>query len=240
MIRLFTTWYQSGSAARQAELEECLQRNLVNPHLGQICLWQDSGENLPPHPKLLVRREKSPPEFDDFFAWANAVCPPGEVAIIANNDIWFDDTIRLAETVTANQVFALLRWESDGQLLQDDKGRLRWDSQDTWIFQTPIRDIGARHCLGKPRTENALAYRLWRLGYDLRNPAKSIHSHHHHASQVRNPHFVAARIPPPWLHLEPLEIHGQPRYKILRKTFNPKWAFVKLKNRLTSKARPPR
>lgn len=240
MIRLFTTWYQSGHAARQAELEECLQRNLANPHISQICLWQYSGKVLPPHPKLLVRPEKTQADFDDYFAWANAISRPGEVAVVANTDIWFDDTIRLAETMAANQAFALLRWESDGQPLKDDKGALRWDSQDAWVFRTPIRVIGAPHGLGTLRTENALAYRLWQAGLDLRNPAQSIHIHHRHASQVRRPQFSSVRIPPPWLLIEPLEIHGQPRYKILRKTFNPKWAFVKLKRRLTSKARRPR
>ena len=125
MIRLFTTWYQSSAPARQAELEECLQRNLANPHLGQICLWQYADAPLTPHPKILVRRETLQADFDDYFAWANAVSQPGDIAIIANTDIWYDDTIRLAETITNAQAFALLRLESDGQPVLNHAGQPR-------------------------------------------------------------------------------------------------------------------
>ena len=240
MIRLFTTWYQSSHSARQAELDECLQHNLANPHLGQICLWQDSGAPLTPHPKILVRREPLPADFDDYFAWANAISPPGDIAIIANTDIWYDDTIRLAETITSGQAFALLRLESDGQPVLNHAGQPRWDSQDAWIFRTPIRPVGADYGFGTVHTDNALAYRLWKVGYDLRNPATDIHIHHLHASQVRRPQYNTVRIAPPWLDVESGSLDYKPRMKFIRKTFNLNWVFRRWKRRLTPKAERPR
>ena len=240
MIRLFTTWYQSSAPARQAELEECLQRNLANPHLGQICLWQYADAPLTPHPKILVRRETLQADFDDYFAWANAVSQPGDIAIIANTDIWYDDTIRLAETITNAQAFALLRLESDGQPVLNHAGQPRCDSQDAWIFRTPIRHVGADYGLGTVHTDNALAYRLWKVGYDLRNPATDIHIHHLHASQVRRPQYNTVRIAPPWLEVECGTLDYRPRLKFIRKTFNLNWVFRRWKRRLTPKAERPR
>ncbi len=240
MIRLFTAWYQSGHSARQAELDECLQRNLANPHLGQICLWLYGGNPLPSNPKILVRRETLQADFDDYFAWANAICQPGDIAIIANTDIWYDDTIRLVETITSEQAFALLRLERDGRPVLNHDGQPRWDSQDAWVFRTPIRHVGADYGLGTVHTDSALAYRLWRAGYDLRNPATDIHIHHVHDSQVRRPQYNTVRIAPPWLNIEPGTLAYKPRFKFIRKTFNLNWVVRRWKRRLTPKAQRPR
>jgi hypothetical protein len=80
-----------------------------------------------------------------------------------------------------------------------------------------------------PRCDNALAYRLAQRGFELRNPAKSIRIHHHHASAVRT--FAAANkfAPPPWLHLEATDLHERGRTRVLRKWFSPKWQYYRLR-----------
>lgn len=233
MIRLITLSYDAKNAARQAELQECLQRNLANPHLGQVLLWKESGKT-PAAPtglgsKLALLEKNHAPTFDELFALANAVCDRDDVALIANSDVWFDDTAALIESIRPNQFFALLRWEEDGKLFSTPNGQPRPDSQDAWIFRAPIRPVGAPFGLGLPRNDNALAYRLWKLGFDLRNPAKTIRIHHLHASAVRSYGSTKFCIPPPWLHLEATEIHERGQTKILRKTFSPKWQFRRLR-----------
>lgn len=239
MIRLFTVWYEAGNAARQAELLECLQRNLSNPFLGQLLLWKHLATAPSPKPdaKLIERTESRPPTFDDFFDWANAVCTPGDVAVIANTDVWFDDSAALAEKIAANQFFALVRWESDGQIFSSPDGKPRPDSQDAWIFRTPIRPPKVGFGLGVPRNDNALAYLLWRHGFDLRNPGKSIHIHHLHSSGVR-PAIAKTKkyfIPPPWLHMDATEIHERGQIYLLRKTWNLKWQFRRLRRKITGR-----
>jgi hypothetical protein len=232
MIRLFSVWYDAQNPIRQGELLECLRRNLANPHIGQIWLWQYSGPAPGRETKLMIRGENHPPTFDELFALANAVCAPGDVAVIANTDVWWDETAALIEKIGPNQFYALLRRESDGQLNSTPDAGPRWDSQDAWIFRPPIRPVGAAFSLGRPRNDNALAYRLWRLNFDLRNPAKTIRLHHLHASGIRPYASGKYRIPPPWMHLEPTEIHERGQTRLIRKTFNLKWPFRRLRQSL--------
>jgi len=232
MIRLFTAWYDAQNPVRQRELRECLRRNLDNPHIGQVWLWKDSGVTPGGVSKLSVREENHPPTFTELFALANTVCVPGDVVMIANSDVWFDNTAALVEQIGPHQCYALLRWESNGKLFSSLDGKPRPDSQDAWIFRAPIRSIKADFGLGRPRNDNALAYRLSRGGYDLHNPAKTIRIHHFHASNVRPFASKKYRIPPPWLHLEATEIHERGQTWLIRKTFNLKWQFRRLRQRL--------
>lgn len=250
VIRLITISYDAQSDARQAELQECLHRNLANPHLGQVLVWKQSGKTPIAQPglesKLALLERNHSPTFDELFALANAVCDRDDVAVIANSDVWFDDTAALIESIRPEQCFALLRWEEDGKMYSAHDGGPRPDSQDAWIFRTPIRPVGAPFGLGQPRNDNALAYRLSKLGFDLRNPAKSIRIHHRHASAVRSYASTKFRIPPPWLHLEATEIHERGATKLTRKTFSLKWQLHRLRaglrqtgRRLTGVTAPP-
>jgi hypothetical protein len=233
MIRLFTVWYDAKSPGRQGELQECLRRNLGNPHIEQVVLWKYSGVTPGAESKLTVREENHPPTFDEIFALANTVCAPGDVAVISNSDVWYDDTAVLVEKIEPNQCYALLRWESNGKLYATREGKPRRDAQDAWIFRTPIRPVGTDFGLGCPRNDNALAYLLCRCGYDLHNPAKTIHIHHLHASGVRPFTAKKYRIPPPWMHVEATELHERGQTWLLRKTFSLKWYFRRLRRRLT-------
>lgn len=241
MTRLFTTWYDSGNVHRQLELEECFRRNLNNPFFDKICLWQYSGSALSAETKLVVRQENRQADFNDFFEWINAVSQPDDIAIIANTDIWFDETIGLAQAIKPDQCFVLLRMEKDGKhFVAPLTGQPRWDAQDAWIFRAPVRAVSADFGLGSPRNDNALAYRLRQAGYDVRNPALDIHIHHLHDSDIRRPTYNHVRIPPPWLHVEPGNIEHIPKFKMLSKRFNVKWWVRKLIRQLTPKDRRPR
>jgi GT2 family glycosyltransferase len=219
MIRLCTVWYDAQNPARQRELQDCLRRNLDNPHIGQVCLWQDSGARPGPELKLSVREENHPPTFTELFALANAACVPGDVAIIANSDIWFDDTAGLVEKIGPNQCYALLRRESDGRLFCSPDGKPRPDSQDAWVFRAPLRPVVADFNPGRPRCDNALAHRLWKEGYELNNPAHTIHIHHAHASAVRLFNSKQHRVPRPWLYLEATNLEGRGRLTLVRGKF---------------------
>lgn len=232
MIRLFSVWYDAQNPIRQGELQECLRRNLDNPCLGQVLVWEYSGEAPGAESKLLIRKENHPPTFTELFRLANAVSAPGDVAIIANSDVWFDGTAALAEKIEPHQCYALLRWESNGKLFATRAGIPRRDSQDAWIFRTPIRPIETGFGLGRPRNDNALAYRICRCGYDLRNPAKTIQIHHLHASGIRPLAGKKYRIPPPWMHVEATELHERGQTWLIRKPFNLKWPFRHLRQRL--------
>lgn len=215
MIRLFTCWFDARNAARQAELQTCVQRNLQNPAIQQVVLWKDSGDVPFQDAKLIIHAASKRPTFDELFQLANRHCADGDIAVIANTDIWFDDTIALAEKMRSEEAFALLRREIDGKIFSCEDGRWREDSQDSWIFRTPIRAVGADFEPGRPRCDNALAYRLWRNGYDLKNPALSISSHHVHVSSARN-YRLSDRVPRPWMYVLPAKLGLPSELKLLR------------------------
>ena len=112
--------------------------------------------------------------------------PKGSIAVLANSDIGFDEPIVYASRVTENVVYALLRWEFSNS---DGAARLepRIDSQDVWIFQTPLKmDMkGLNFYLGQPRCDNRLAAVFSEQGVAVENPAFRIRSYHHQKSKDR-------------------------------------------------------
>ena len=208
MIRLFTVWFDAKNSLRQSEVMECVERNLKNQIIGQINLWHYSGQVPFNDPKIKLHPAADRPTFSELFALANRVCAPDDIAIVANTDIWFDDTIALVQGMAVNVIYTLLRYELNGRPLCNENGPA-WYSQDTWIFRPPIHVDNVDFKLGMPRCDNALAYRIWRQGYNLQNPALTIRSHHIHPSKLRVYHRFKDRVTRPWMHIEPTEL-GKP------------------------------
>jgi len=188
MIYLLINRYHDHKPARNTELEKCLSLNEANSF-------------------IRVRELYSRPTFNEFFDAANSFFPEGSVVAISNSDIFFDETIQLAENIKENEVYALSRWD----IQKDGSSKLfnRWDSQDTWIFRTPIKEIqGADFTLGLGGSDNVIAHLLEQSGYVVTNPSKTIHCHHLHLSNVRN--YIQGsnvqRLPPPYKLVTPTEL----------------------------------
>lgn len=177
MIRLFINKYTDKNPARNKELEKCFAFNqdLFGP------------ENV------IIFNSRLP--FSDFFAMINLCVNENEISIIANSDIYFQSLLWL-ETIKANEVFALSRWE--GNTLYDHE-----DSQDAWIFRGKIKPVpDCNFGLGIPGCDNAIADRLQRAGYTVLNPSKSIKAIHLHSSNIRN-YDRRITVPKPYLLIKP-------------------------------------
>eukprot|EP00889_Picochlorum_renovo_P006402 jgi/Picre1/33432/NNA_008756.t1 len=128
--------------------------------------------------------------------------------IIANADIFFDDTIKTAKSLPENHAYALSRHEvSNGKLFK------RPDSQDTWIFHGRIQNnmllmsalTKNNLTLGKPGIDNRLAYELLKAGYKVSNPSKSITSWHVHGTNLREYSHLDV-VPPPYAIVYPMTL----------------------------------
>ena len=134
-IHLFTTWYKSKT--RNREMEICLKNNLDNPHIDFVCLLSEDG-SLPEkdHPKLISFVVNERPLFSDFFDLINEY--EDSIAVVANSDIYFDDTISLVHNhLGEDECLALTRWN-----VQDNKEVVFYaheDSQDAWVFRGEIK-----------------------------------------------------------------------------------------------------
>jgi hypothetical protein len=184
MVRLFTSYYRDRSVSRQAELIECLQRNVSLDVIDSICVLLEKTESpFPDHPKLKTRQISHRPRYADFFDWANELRDSNHhTCMITNSDIYFDSSVSaLIEGLKPEQCAALSRWD----VQRSAPARLfdRSDSQDAWIFRGKIRPMNADFCVGIPRCDNRILYELRAVGYEVINPAFSVKAYHLHAGE---------------------------------------------------------
>jgi hypothetical protein len=120
--------------------------------------------------------------FKTVFDVANANSEKGDLLVIANSDIYFDETLQNLGVPEKDLCVTLTRYEPDGSLYTDDlKG-----SQDSWIFQSPIAtpEKSDFH-FGVPGCDNHILYLLKKEGYTIENFCYDVRSHHLHSSAFR-------------------------------------------------------
>ena len=168
--------YQSPNAARQAELERCREINGGLATFARVDLVDGAAKRW---------------TFADFFRLA-AERYAGEICVLANSDIAFDESIALAGPLAERgALVALSRW--DDSAAPSMEGRVAGEgwhffshSQDVWVFKAGgVPSFPADIQLGIPQCESRLAYEAAAAGMIVVNPALSIRAWHHHASAVR-------------------------------------------------------
>ena len=156
--------YDDADPGRLAEFATCLARHAAHPRVARVHVFDESPFGAPDlaarvpalaHPKVVRLRVRRRMRFADFFSYANAHLPGHRVALV-NTDIFFDETLaRLDGYPLEGRLLALSRWDEP----REGPPRLfeRPDSQDAWLFQSPLRPFPAAWHLGKPGCDNRLA-----------------------------------------------------------------------------------
>lgn len=176
-INLFVQVYKSNDDKRQLELDTCLK---INKAL---------NINGVPYFNVIEINERLT------FAEMFKLFIPNEINIIANSDIYFDETILKVRFLDNKEVYALTRWDYENGL-----ARLfyRKDSQDVWVFNGTVNIQGGDYYLGIPGCDNKLAKEIIDSGYNLANPSKSIHAIHLHETNFRTYNEKTERVPEPY------------------------------------------
>ena len=140
--------------------------------------------------RVTVIRMDRRPTYQDWTRLAEAYCPQ-DISILANADIYFDETLSRLEDVFATDptgFVALSRYE-----LIDNKTSLHpnphW-SQDSWAYcpahaSNPDRDRRLNFPLGVPRCDNKVAYIFAVYGHAIYNPCHQVRSIHVHETGLR-------------------------------------------------------
>ena len=184
--------YLDTAPARMEEYIACVARNAANAHIEQITVFVE--DRLAPsdlagrYPALADQKVHLVAHghrltFAHLLDYANRHLA-GAGVIIANADIYFDETLGLLEEESlAGKMLCLSRWDEmpDGALRHFD----RPDSQDAWIFESPLPRITADFFLGKPGCESRLAYEAESAGLTVSNPSRSLRARHLHNSAIR-------------------------------------------------------
>ena len=195
--------YNEKIKVRYDEYIQCLDINLNNPNISQVHIIYDTSKDkrellflellkqlqTASSKPIVITYIKGRQTFRDFFDVANQLYPNQNI-IVSNADIYFDETLSLFENYNlTGQFLGLTRREGDGSIwkhLCDINQPLRSDSQDSWIFRTPINIANAGFQLGTIACDPYIAFAAEQSGYKVRNPCMSIKAHHVHGSLVRH------------------------------------------------------
>lgn len=191
-MTLLIGFYADADPARRGEFLECISRNSANTHIEEIVIFVEdeitsaaARERFPVlgHPKTRLMEHRRRLTYSQLLAYANLQLQ-GAAVIMANADIFFDETLALLEEESlAGRMVCLSRWDqaADGTFRHFECP----ESQDAWIFEPPIPPIAANFCLGKPGCDNRLAYEAERAGLLVSNPSRSVRARHLHNTGVR-------------------------------------------------------
>jgi hypothetical protein len=188
MINLFVNYYVDQNPLRQAEIDLCFSKNFSNPLLNVVVL--NSQERL---------------KYTDYFRVINQYSSGSDINIIANSDIFFDNTISLTVNMTYKSIYALSRWDwsPDGS----SKHFNRKDSQDCWIVKGPITDVNGEFFLGYRGCDNRIAHEFTQAGYQVSNPSLTIKTYHVHNTNIRNYKYTSEYlVPGPYSFIPPTSL----------------------------------
>jgi hypothetical protein len=197
MFTLITSWYHEPDAGRRAELLYCLARNLEHPLIKKVRLVVDGEPDIPYHPKIKVRQAGRRALFKDLIRLGNEL---QGIAILANTDIYFDESLAEAQYLKPNDCYALTRWDVTKARCLKFYGKEC--SQDAWIYRPKLRGIEGNYCPGKPGCDNRLAYELTEAGIRVTNPSKTIKACHLHLTNLRR-YSRHESAPGPYLTINP-------------------------------------
>ncbi len=186
---LLTTYYVAEDEERNQENLLCLQKNLECPELEKIylILQNDNKPDIDLKGKVEFIHLGKRPCFADFFEITRSKVESGLRFVVANSDIYFNETLRKLDSLDlSKKLVTLTRWD-----LQEDnslKFYNKYLSQDTWIYSDVIPEGVGEYFIGQHGCDNRLLFELNAKGIEILNPSLVVKSIHVHMSQLR-PYF---------------------------------------------------
>lgn len=201
--RLFVCIYKDEIPARNGDIKFCLEKNLDNPFIDAVHLMVDGFDVslLPSNEKIVLHFYNRRMQYNDYFEVMKDY--PNDVKVVANSDIFFDDTLVFLEDMSEDVCYALTRWD----IKKEDVVFLNrsW-SQDAWVFKGSLKDVRGDFELGRLGCDGRIAHELLCAGYKVLNPSKTIkifHLHTEKRSGSNDGHDSALAVPLPRLQVQP-------------------------------------
>lgn len=191
---------------RQEEIDYCLEQNINNVHIDKIYLLNKKEHNhsLFKSKKVHQININDRLKYSQAIEFANKNCKDN-IIIIANNDIYFDDTLLILDHLDENEwidkLIVLTRHErnKDNEILSQDKiphyysehyGAFfkckRIFSHDAWVFKSPLQSFSCDFCLGVLGCEGAFITQLKKnTNIKVQNGYPYIRAIHCHLSKLR-------------------------------------------------------
>ena len=197
-MNLIIEYFTSTNKNRDIEYKTCISENIKNSIIEKIIIFISDDSVLDINSdKIEIIKIDSRPTFNYLFEYCNKNLT-NEICIIANTDIFFDDTLSiLRNTDISNDFISLTRWDL---IFKDEKWYIEFYnhlfrggpattgmlSQDSWIFKSPIKtDNRSNFLMGKPGCDNRIVQIYHENGYNVKNPSMQIITKHLHTSNYR-------------------------------------------------------
>jgi hypothetical protein len=201
-IIFFTQFYIPKDLERKKEVVTCLKNNISNPLINKIYLFGEEDYNFKEIlgniniQKIKYINIGDRLSYKKTFETADKLNSGNQIFILANSDIYFDETLKKLFNFNLKKHFlALTRIEevNNGKNIYYEKDYI---SQDTWIWQDKLnienRNISKfKHYnkdgikLGIHGCDNYIAYMMEDVGFIVKNKCKLINTFHLHKNQFR-------------------------------------------------------
>lgn len=187
-VHLLVGSYDDPTPARAAEFLECLHRNCDLKHIVRVhCFIEGpkfafAKQGLEYNKLALVERGRRV-TYNDLFHFSDTKLQ-GETCIIANSDIFFDESlVQLKGYDLTNKLLCLARRNDRTEPVSIEQFDV--NGHDAWIFRAPLVRFRCNWELGKWGCDLRLSHEAAEAGLILENPALNIFANHVHGSGVR-------------------------------------------------------
>src|SRR3989339_482669 len=185
---LLISFWNINDQERKKELLFCLKKNIENHYIEKIYIFWEKEPDL--KNSLFINKKIENinffdyPTYNKFIDYANLKLS-GKKIIIANSDIFFDNSLKLLLNYNlTNKVLALTRYNLEKYIANNGGVWERSsNSQDAWIFQSPLNFDKNKFPvikLGYFGCDVWFAYELEKIGKIVLNPSEDIKTWHVH------------------------------------------------------------
>jgi len=212
---LITSYYEPINEDRKKEIMFCLEKNNNNPLITEIILMNDREyeleflENKEKIKQVIISSERL--YFKQAIEYSNNFLNE-KIVILSNSDIFFDETLSLIPSELNEEAYSLCRYEYKSEIEIKEPGSEAEFTQDVWIFKPKFKLLNKYNFkFGVPGCDNAFTYLLYKEGYKVKNPGKSIRVYHYHNSDYRT-YTSKDRVISNYLFIKNTEISERPTY----------------------------
>lgn len=224
---LISSYYISENEKRNDEIKKCLEKNYENNYISKIYLLNDMIYDLSFVKDLnkkiiqvIISEENNYKlKFSDSIKYINDNLE-GEICILSNSDIYFDNTLsKINDSNISNIFFALLRYDED----ENGKKNIfknfdtpRNNSQDSWIFKSPLNiDFNKiDFSFGTLGCDSIFLFNVYDTGLKISNPSLDIVTTHLHNSEFRT-YNIDERIHGKYCLIDPSLLNKEPKIEII-------------------------
>jgi hypothetical protein len=174
MLHVIVQYYNDPNPERQAEIDDCFQRNLSCPWVEEIHNLVEPDTVMPEwlveHPKYVEKRVTKRLSYAQAIDYGNQkligkrICLMNADTFVDAESPWFE-----VKKVDPKVILCQTRHElsSSGDLVMDPIYFESWgrNTQDAWIWQSPITVPNSDFELGRLGCDNAIAHRFKSAGY---------------------------------------------------------------------------